>query len=75
MTINTSWVLHNYITHYLWDMPMLPDIAMSRCQIGIMDHSQPLVRAPDVVPADAGEHEAAVAPTNGIELDSIRSRH
>lgn len=67
--INTSWVLHNYITHYLWDIPMLPD-SHAPVPERDQDHFTSAGLAPDGVPVDAGAHEAIVAPTNGIELDS-----
>jgi DNA-binding Lrp family transcriptional regulator len=68
-TINTSWVLHNYLTNFLWDMPAHGEA-----------HNDPValpdeIGRDDETDSDAGQPETAqttdLSRTNGIELDDI----
>ncbi len=68
-TINTSWVLHNYLTNFLWDMPAHGE-----------PHPDP-VTAPNGTSRDEegegdpspheGVQAADLSRANGIELDDI----
>jgi DNA-binding Lrp family transcriptional regulator len=68
-TINTSWVLHTYLTNFLWDMPALaephPDAdAPTDERVGDEETDG------DPIPQD-GVQAADLSRMNGIELDEI----